>query len=537
MRRTRASMARKSSGATAVRLWVFRTCSRRRRPVWPACRRAWRSTNRPASTNSAARRSARPSASAASAGAPEARRPLIIVSSSRRPMASSIRRVIRLRWVLSRISPAPTPAAAASKAALEAAASFDSSLSTRDESVDGTFTARGDWMRRLSRAKKVSKQTSKRSASPAVLARVTQSASLNRARSANPTLAAARWASMASAGETSTSTARRARRKSASGARASLAVSPAGKEFLDPGLDGQDVPLEFQEHVQGFANEGGIKSVGVQESERAGPIDGFRNRGELAQIQAAHGLDETHQLRAQARLDVRRAGRDDPFLELLVGKGNVQVQAAAFQRIAEVPYIVGGEEHHRRDGGPDHPDFRNRHLVGRQQLQQESLERLVALVDLVDQQHRATLGAQRLEQRPGLHERFGKEQVPHVVEAIHGRLQARRAGQFGAHVVLEDLGIEELLAVLPFIQRLGLVQPLVALHADQRQPQQAGGRERQFGLADAGHALDQDRLLQVGGHVERGGDAPRGDVADAGQALDNRVHGIQRVGDRGHWLA
>ena len=43
-----------------------------------------------------------------------------------------------------------------------------------------------------------------------------------------------------------------------------------------------------------------------------------------------------------------------------------------------------------------------------------------------------------------------------------------------AHPVLQDLGVEQLLAVLPLVQRLGLVEALVALHADERQVEQGG---------------------------------------------------------------
>ena len=211
---------------------------------------------------------------------------------------------------------------------------------------------------------------------------------------------------------------------------------------------------------------------------------------------------------------------------------DVQVQAAALQRVAQVADVVGGQEHQRRGLGDDHAQLRHRDLVGRQHLQQEGLEGLVGLVDLVDQQDAAVVLAQRLHQRARLQEGLGEEQVAHAVQAVHGRVHVRRVGQRRAHPVLEDLGVEQLLAVLPLVERLGLVQALVALHADQRLGEQAGGGERQLGLADAGRALDQDRLLQVHGHVEGGGDAARGDVADAAQALDQGVDGGERVGGR-----
>ena len=45
-------------------------------------------------------------------------------------------------------------------------------------------------------------------------------------------------------------------------------------------------------------------------------------------------------------------------------------------------------------------------------------------------------------------------------------------GQRHAHPVLEDLGVQQLFAILPLVQCLGLVQALVALHPDQRQAEQ-----------------------------------------------------------------
>ena len=157
----------------------------------------------------------------------------------------------------------------------------------------------------------------------------------------------------------------------------------------------------------------------------------------------------------------------------------------------EVRNTIGG------DRGLDHPDLGDRDLERRQHLQQKGLEGLVALVDLVDQQHRAAWLAQGLQQRPRLEEGLGEEQVAGAVQALHGRGHVGRVGQRRAHVVLQDLGVEQLLAVLPLVERLGLVQPLVALQADQRQAEQRRGAERQFRLAHARDAFDQHRLLQV----------------------------------------
>ena len=98
----------------------------------------------------------------------------------------------------------------------------------------------------------------------------------------------------------------------------------------------------------------------------------------------------------------------------------------------------------------------------------------------------------------------------------------------GADLVLEDLRVEQLLAVFPLIQCLGLVEPLIALHADQRQIEPGGNRFGQLGLADAGWAFDQDGLLQIVGDIDRGGDLLAcniADIAQAGDHLIDRCHG------------
>ena len=166
-----------------------------------------------------------------------------------------------------------------------------------------------------------------------------------------------------------------------------------------------------------------------------------------------------------------------------------------------------------------------RHLVVGEDLQQEGLELLVGLVHLVDQQHRALRLAQRAQQRARLEEALGEEQVAEAVQLLERGVQAGFLAQRGAEAVLQDLGVEELLAVLPLVQRLALVQALVALHADQRQAEPGGGGLRQLGLADAGRAFDQDRLAQVVGEKDGGRGLPVGDVAGALQPRRGRLDG------------
>ena len=92
------------------------------------------------------------------------------------------------------------------------------------------------------------------------------------------------------------------------------------------------------------------------------------------------------------------------------------------------------------------------------------------------------------------------------------------AAEHFAELVLQDLGVEQLLGVFPLIERLGLVEAFVALQADHLQA--APGRDRlgKLGLADAGRAFDQDRLLDLLRQIDGGRDLPARDIALRGEA-------------------
>ena len=71
------------------------------------------------------------------------------------------------------------------------------------------------------------------------------------------------------------------------------------------------------------------------------------------------------------------------------------------------------------------------------------------------------------------------------------------------------LDAQQLLLVVPLVQRLGLVEALVALEADQAGAEHLGHRLGQLGLAGAGRALDQDRLAAAGRRGRRCRRCPR----------------------------
>ena len=182
------------------------------------------------------------------------------------------------------------------------------------------------------------------------------------------------------------------------------------------------------------------------------------------------------------------------------------VETAPLQRVVELAGPVGGEHHDRRGGGPDRAQLGDADLVRREHLQQERLELVVGPVDLIDQQHHRAL-LQRGEHRAG-------EQEPLVVQALLGLLGGQpRLGT--ARDGLQCPQVQDLAREVPVVERLGGVDPLVALQPDQRQPQPLGDRLGQRGLAGARLPLEQQRTL----HAQR-------QERDRGQVVVAQVPGV-----------
>ena len=80
---------------------------------------------------------------------------------------------------------------------------------------------------------------------------------------------------------------------------------------------------------------------------------------------------------------------------------------------------------------------------------------------------------------------------------------------------------KQLLLVVPLVERLGLVEALVALEADEPSAEERGRRLGELGLARPGRALDEDGLGEPVGEVHHAGQAVVGEVADGAEALSN----------------
>ena len=180
-----------------------------------------------------------------------------------------------------------------------------------------------------------------------------------------------------------------------------------------------------------------------------------------------------------------------------------QVQAAALQRLGELTRVVTREEDDRPRLRLDPAELRDADLEVREQLEQHRLELLVGLVDLVDQEDDRLGRCDRGHERAGEQELLAEDVLLHVLPAGGVRL---------------GLDPEQLLAVVPLVQRLRLVQALVALEPDEGAVEVSRKRLGEFGLAHAGRALDEHRLAELGGEErdERGRLA--GEVAGVAEA-------------------
>ncbi len=112
-------------------------------------------------------------------------------------------------------------------------------------------------------------------------------------------------------------------------------------------------------------------------------------------------------------------------------------------------------------------------------------------------------------------------------DALHGLLQSLRALDDLADLVFEDLRVKQLLGVFPFVERLRLVQSLVALEPDELQPERARENFSELGLAHAGRSLDENGLAHRAGEINHRGHLAAADVPLSRETLHNLVRRLK----------
>jgi hypothetical protein len=272
----------------------------------------------------------------------------------------------------------------------------------------------------------------------------------------------------------------------------------------------------LEDDAEGVGDGLVVEVADLEGHQGAGPVDRLGDRGRLLELQLAEPGDRRHQLAGHQVVEVGHLRGDDLALALGVGVVEVEVEAATLDGLGELAAGVGGEHDERLLGGRDRPELGDGDLEVRQHLQEQPLDLDVGLVDLVDEQHRRLLSPDRRQQRAGEQELLGED----VVVGLRPLLG----------VVAGGLDPQQLLLVVPLVQRAGLVQALVALQPHQVGARGPGHRLGQLGLADPRRTLDQEGLLQGPREVRRRGGHGIGEVP----GLVQPGGGVSGRGEPGH---
>ena len=161
-------------------------------------------------------------------------------------------------------------------------------------------------------------------------------------------------------------------------------------------------------------------------------------------------------------------------------------------------------------------DLRYRDLEVGEHLQQVALELLVGPVQLVDEEHHGAFAPIERLQEGTLDEELLAEQLAlrRCLIDVAGRLQ--------------QPDVQQLPRVVPLVNGLAYVQPLVALQPDEARAQRRRQHLGDLRLADARLAFEEERPLQRQREVDRHRQRAVGDVQLAAQRLLQFVDGRGR---------
>src|SRR5262245_18771251 len=97
-----------------------------------------------------------------------------------------------------------------------------------------------------------------------------------------------------------------------------------------------DVRLVLEQHVERLADDLRVDLVHAEVQQRAGPVDGLRDRRSLLQLQLTHGPDDPRHLLCELVVDLGDTDPHDVLLALEVGVVEMEVQAAPLQRLRQL---------------------------------------------------------------------------------------------------------------------------------------------------------------------------------------------------------
>ena len=174
-----------------------------------------------------------------------------------------------------------------------------------------------------------------------------------------------------------------------------------------------------------------------------------------------------------------------------------------------------------------------------QNLEEERFELGIGAVDFVDEEDDGLVAEDGLQEGALQEEAHREEDVFLVGEAVGGFGEGAGAGEGLLKLIAEQLGVQELLGVLPFVERFGLVEAFVALQTDEGTAERTGDGFGQFGFADAGGPFGEQRFAELLRQVDCCGDFVIGDVLLAAErvfGLFNRLVCARIVHVRGRLL-
>src|SRR5450432_3858773 len=111
--------------------------------------------------------------------------------------------------------------------------------------------------------------------------------------------------------------------------------------------------------------------------------------------------------------------------------------------------------------------FRHRYLEVAEYFEQECLKLRIGAIYFVDEQQRRNRRGNGLEQRTRQQEAIRKEYILFLSQPISGFRKASGATEQILKLVTQELRIQHLLGIFPFIQRFAFVQPYVTLQPDE----------------------------------------------------------------------
>ena len=219
----------------------------------------------------------------------------------------------------------------------------------------------------------------------------------------------------------------------------------------------------------------------LQPGERPRPVQRLGDARRFTQFLLADEAHHIGDLQCQIGVDTGQARQDDPRFAVDIRIVDIMVEAATTQRVAELACSVRCQDDPGDGGRGDRPQFGNRNLEVRQQFEQKRLEFLVGPVHLVYKQNGRLLLPYRGKQWPF-------QQIGLAEDMLLDR------GSVGAFARLDS---QQLTLIVPFIQRRALVEPLVALQADQLGVVGKCQGPCHLRLANAGLAFQQQRALEA----------------------------------------